>query len=51
MATWLNCEHCEEEFRVITESNLPIECCPFCGSQIEHEEDEDLEEYFPDVEE
>ena len=43
---WYDCGSCLSEFRVVSESDEPIEYCPFCGSVIEDkEEDEDEEGY------
>ena len=38
---WYNCNDCDEEFRVITDSELTIEFCPFCGETVEAETDEE----------
>lgn len=48
--TWYECTVCEEEFRVISESTVGINWCPFCGSEIEHEEDDDFSVGFEDDE-
>lgn len=41
---WINCDTCDEEFRVISESLSHVVFCPFCGTDIEYEEDEEDEE-------
>lgn len=49
--TWYTCENCEEEFRVLTESSLAIECCPFCGGLLDTDsEDDDINYNFEDDE-
>jgi Zn-finger nucleic acid-binding protein len=42
---WYDCGSCLSEFRVVSESDEPIEYCPFCGSVIEDEDEEDEEGY------
>lgn len=36
---WIACSECEEEFRIITESLDKPTLCPFCGSDLEDDED------------
>jgi hypothetical protein len=43
---WMECNSCGEEFRVITDSEVTVEYCPFCGDDIVQEDDEDLEEDY-----
>lgn len=38
---WVNCNVCDEEFRVISESLESVAYCPFCGNDIEEDEEED----------
>ena len=40
---WITCEGCEEEFRIVSDALQLPQFCPFCGTEIEHE-DEDGEE-------
>ena len=47
MTDWLQCTACEEEFRVVTESNIDIKYCPFCGEDVdifEQSEDDEWED-------
>lgn len=41
---WIICNTCEEEFRVVSDALTEVGFCPFCGSEIEQELDEDYEE-------
>lgn len=44
---WHNCKSCETEFRVVSDSDEHIDFCPFCGSTIEQdEEEEEIEDDF-----
>lgn len=36
---WITCESCEEEFRVVCDTVSPVIYCPFCGADIEVDED------------
>ena len=38
---WHECSSCDTEFRVVSDSTLPIEFCPFCGDPMEGGADED----------
>ena len=38
---WQECSSCDAEFRVVSDSTLPIEFCPFCGEPMEGGVDED----------
>lgn len=42
---WVNCETCEEEFKVISSTETVIQFCPYCGSDVDlengHEDDFD----------
>jgi hypothetical protein len=40
---WYTCSHCEEEFRVLSDSLSPVIFCPFCGE--DDFDDEDSEEF------
>lgn len=46
MADWITCNVCEEEFRVINAGSLcgGPEYCPFCGSVLELEEEDEEED-------
>jgi uncharacterized paraquat-inducible protein A len=46
---WIQCPDCEEEFNVISSVSNRVEYCPYCGSDIEWEIDEDLDEDDLDV--
>ena len=41
-----NCIDCDSEFTVepTYDTEDPISFCPYCGSEINHEEEEDLED-------
>jgi rRNA maturation endonuclease Nob1 len=41
---WITCAECEEEFRVVTDSLVPVTYCPLCGSDIPSEEDDEEDE-------
>ena len=41
---WHECSSCDTEFRVVSDSTLPIEFCPFYGDPMEGEVDE--EDYY-----
>jgi len=43
---WYECGGCLSEFRVVSDSDEPIEYCPFCGSVIEDKEEEDPDEEY-----
>jgi len=36
---WITCSSCEEEFRVISDADLPTSFCPFCGEEMLIEEE------------
>ena len=38
---WIECDSCGEEFKVVTDSFERVEFCPFCGSQLEIEEEDE----------
>jgi uncharacterized paraquat-inducible protein A len=38
---WTTCEECETEFRVISDNHNSIAYCPYCGYELEFEDDED----------
>lgn len=42
MNEWIVCQHCEAEFKVLSDVLAEIQYCPFCASEIEHDVDEDL---------
>lgn len=42
--SWVDCQDCETEFRVISDSDDLVEFCPYCGGSVETEETEDAEE-------
>lgn len=41
---WINCNTCDEEFRVISESLESVAYCPFCGDDIVEEDEEEEDE-------
>lgn len=46
MSDTFNCYECDEEFTVQStyDTEDPVSFCPYCGSEIEHEEiDDDLD--------
>lgn len=45
MDNTFNCYECDNEFSVesMFETDDQVSFCPYCGSEIEHEEDEDDE--------
>jgi len=34
------CDSCSTEFTILTNSNEPVEVCPFCGEYLEAEDDD-----------
>jgi rRNA maturation endonuclease Nob1 len=42
---WHTCNSCETEFKVVSDSEDLIEYCPYCGSVVDDnvDEDEDME--------
>lgn len=38
------CEECGAEFTIIAEGNDQVTFCPYCGSELEYDEDEDDQE-------
>lgn len=44
---WIECQDCGEEFKVISSSVDLVEFCPFCGSavELELEEEDDEDDY------
>jgi Cytidine and deoxycytidylate deaminase zinc-binding region len=47
MSDWITCGVCEEEYKVISSDDELVSFCPFCGAEIELEdeyEDEDFED-------
>lgn len=45
MTDWLQCSSCEEEFRIVSDSGLAIEYCPFCGEEFEVLQPDDEDEW------
>jgi DNA-directed RNA polymerase subunit RPC12/RpoP len=41
---WHECGSCTAEFRVVSDTDEPIEFCPYCGYEIVDDVDEDEEE-------
>ena len=37
---WVECGYCETEFRVVSDSMDSVAYCPYCGEDIQQEEDE-----------
>jgi hypothetical protein len=48
MKDWVECESCLTEFRVVSDSDEVIAFCPFCGSEIECQDDDEEEEFEED---
>lgn len=45
MKDWVECESCWAEFRVVSDTDELVAFCPYCGSQVDVEdEDDDFEE-------
>lgn len=47
MRKHINCNHCEAEFKInyeLDENYYDIYFCPFCGAQIEDEDEEEEDE-------
>lgn len=45
MKDWVECESCWAEFRVVSDTDELVAFCPYCGSQVDAEdEDDDFEE-------
>ena len=36
---WILCDHCEEEFRIITDSLTIPHYCPMCGEDLDLDDD------------
>jgi len=41
---WHNCDGCGTEFRVVSDTDLPIAYCPYCGDVVEEDDEEEDEE-------
>lgn len=41
---WHNCEDCDAEFRVISDTSKHVFYCPFCATELVTEDDEDESE-------
>lgn len=48
MKDWVECESCWTEFRVVSDSDEVVGFCPYCGSEIECQDDDD-EEFEEDL--
>lgn len=45
MKDWVECESCWAEFRVVSDTDELVAFCPYCGSEVDVEdEDDDFEE-------
>ena len=45
MSSWNECKSCDTEFQVLGGAlDQTVEFCPFCGIDVESDEDEELEE-------
>lgn len=45
MKDWVECQSCMVEFKVVSDTDEPLAYCPYCGSDIEHDEiEEEFEE-------
>ena len=44
MSDWIQCPSCDEELRVVSDTGLKIEYCPFCGGDIIEEDSLDDED-------
>lgn len=33
---WTSCEVCETEYKVMTNQNISVDFCPFCGADVNH---------------
>lgn len=38
---WVECQSCWAEFRVVSDSDEVVSYCPYCGADIEHEDEDD----------
>lgn len=45
MTDWVECHGCGTEFKVISDSDESVAFCPYCGNDVEFEEDEDEDNY------
>ena len=43
---WVVCSDCDTEFRVISDNDNPVLCCPFCSADIEQVAD--IEDEYDD---
>lgn len=49
MSEDIACQECEAEFKVVSDSNITPEFCPFCGEKLTYD-DKDLDEWFEEDE-
>jgi DNA-directed RNA polymerase subunit RPC12/RpoP len=49
--SWLNCDACNSEFKVFSDSDDSVLFCPYCGYELEHILDEELEWNEDNIEE
>ena len=47
MKDWIECGSCWAEFKVVSDTDEPLQYCPYCGEQLELT-DEDEEEFEED---
>lgn len=40
---WFECTGCQAEFRVVSDTDAPIDYCPYCGDIISSDDDEEDE--------
>ena len=38
------CEECGAEFTILSELEDPVQFCPFCGSELEYDEDDEYQQ-------
>lgn len=44
MKDWIECQSCWAEFKIISDVDQLPEFCPYCGTDIDTDEDDDYEE-------
>lgn len=45
---WIDCQSCLTEFRVVSETDELVAYCPYCGGEIEHEEEDEEDQEYDD---
>lgn len=51
MRDWIECQSCWAEYKVVSDSDETVTFCPYCGAEIEEEDEDDIEEEYDDFDE